>query len=221
MDIIIGGGRYGSDAVEFLRKKDRDFVLVDTNPECLAAKRCGLKLSEKVKKTGECFIRGDLATSLQLITELKPEYVFPTAPIHIVAELAKIKFDLEPWEEAINQILPRLPQSVVLNVGRGNLVVSYNRDKDCQQKCGAPEVCPVTKIRKPCTMDRLMRFACPEGFHLISYLMSPGMGALKGNEILEFFDSAEKKDQFVVATTCDCHGVFTAFKKAKTKRIPK
>jgi hypothetical protein len=64
-------------------------------------------------------------------------------------------------------------------------------------------------------MDKLMRFACPEGFILISHQMAPGMGALKGSELLEFFDWAEKKERFVVATACNCHGFFTAFKKVQ------
>jgi hypothetical protein len=58
-----------------------------------------------------------------------------------------------------------------------------------------------------------MKFACPEGFMLISHQMAQGMGAFKGSELLKFFDWAEKKERFVIATACNCHGVFTAFKK--------
>jgi hypothetical protein len=196
--------------------------VVDTDPNCLAVKRYGLKRSVQIGATGEFFLQGNLATSLALLTDLKPEYVFPTAPIHIVAELAKIKFRLEPWDEAINPMLPYLPQAVVLRAGRGELIVSFNRDKDCIAKCEAPEVFPSPKMRRqctmdrprPCTMDRLMRFACPEGFILFSHTMSPGLGAFKGSEILKFFDWAEKKEKFVVGTACNCHGVFWGFKKA-------
>ena len=39
------------------------------------------------------------------------------------------------------------------------------------------------------------------------------MGALKGSELLDLFSWAEAKDKFVVATACDCHGVFSAFQK--------
>jgi hypothetical protein len=213
MDLIVGGGKYGCQAVEYLRRNHRDFTLVDKDSNCLAARKYGIPSSTKVGETGEFFVKGDLAEAFALIMKLKPEYVFPTAPIHIAAELAKIKFKLEPWTEPINGILINLPQAVVLHVGRGNLIVSFNRDKDCFEKCNAPEVCPSTKIRRPCTMDRLMKFAYPECFLLISYQMSPGMGALKGTEILEFLNRAEKEEKFVVATACDCHGVFTGFKK--------
>lgn len=213
MDIIVGGGKYGCMAVEYLKKNRRGFVVVDKDPSCLAVKRYGLKSAEQVGAEGEYFFEGDIAKVLELIERLKPEYVFPTAPIHIAAELAKSKYELAPWDEVIDCILANLPPSVVLQAGKGSLILSYNRDKECLEKCEAPEVCPSTHKRKPCTMDKLMKFAYPEGIILISYQLAPGMGALKGSELLEFFVQVEKKDKFVVATACDCHGFFTALKK--------
>lgn len=213
MDIIIGGGKYGCYAIEYLRQKGKGFVVVDTDPNCLAVKQFGLASSESITSDGEHFIRGDLSTALKLIEELKPEYVFPTAPVHIAADLARLKFQLDPWPEAINAILPKLPEVVVLAVGKGKLVASFNRDNGCVEKCSMPTICPSSNIRKPCTMTELIRFACPDAFILISYSMAPGMGALKGSELLDFFNLAKQRDKFVVATTCDCHGVLDAFQK--------
>lgn len=213
MDIIVGGGKYGCAAIEYLRKNRRGFVLVDKDPNCLAVKRFGLKTSEHVDKNGEYFIHGGLPKVLELIDDIKPEYVFPTAPVHIAADLAKIKFELVPWSEAITAILPKLPEVVVLQAEREELVVSFNRGHDCIEKCSMPEICPSSGIKRPCTMTALMRFASPEAFILISYSMAPGMGALKGSELLELFNWAKTKEKFVVATSCDCHGVFSAFQK--------
>jgi hypothetical protein len=218
MDVIVGGGKYGSAAVEYLRRNKRGFMLVDKDPNCLAVKKYSLKSAGQMGTEGEYFREGGVAKVLELIEQLKPEYVFPTAPIHIAAELAKNKFKLAPWEEVIDCILANLPASVILNVGRGNLIVSYNRDKDCLAKCEAPEVCPSTRKRKPCTMDKLMKFAYPEGVVLVSYQLASGMGALKGSELLEFLAQAEKKDKFVVATACGCHGFFTALKKVPSDK---
>ena len=218
MDIIVGGGKYGSAAVEYLRRNKRGFVLVDKDPNCLAVKKYKLKSAGHVGTEGEYFREGGIAKVLELIEQVKPEYVFPTAPIHIAAELAKSKFKLAPWEEVVDCILANLPASLILSVGRGNLIVSYNRDKDCLEKCEAPEVCPSTRKRKPCTMDKLMKFAFPEGTVLVSYQLAPGMGALKGSEVLEFFAQAEKKEKFVVATACGCHGFFTALKKVPSTK---
>jgi hypothetical protein len=221
MDIIVGGGKYGCIAVEYLRKNRHGFVLVDKDPNCLATKRFRLKPSAQIGAEGEQFLEGDISQVLALIERLKPAYVFPTAPIHIAAELAKSKFELAPWDEVIDCILANLPPSVVLQAGKGNLIVSYNRDNDCLERCDAPEVCPSTGKRKPCTMDKLMRFAYPEGILLISYQLAPGMGALKGSELLEFFAQVEKKDKFVVATACGCHGFFTALKKERYVKAKK
>jgi len=63
-------------------------------------------------------------------------------------------------------------------------------------------------------MTKMMRYASPEAFILESHSMAPGMGALKGSELAEFFSWSENKKEFVVGTACDCHGVFSAFKKA-------
>ena len=213
MDIIVGGGKYGCEAIEFLRESNKGFVLVDIDPYCLAVKRYKIKPSSGIGTESEYFVQGNLTTVMQLIEQLKPDYLFPTAPIHIAAELAKSKFELLPWIEAISCILSSLPPSVILRAGRGNLVVSYNRDYDCIDKCKAPEICPSTLLRKPCSMEKLMKFACPDGIFLTSYQMAPGMGALKGTEILDLFSKIKNRDEFVIATACDCHGCFSSFKK--------
>jgi hypothetical protein len=213
IDLIIGGGKYGCYAIEYLRRQKKAFLVVDKDPNCIAVKRFKLKTFERDNLEGEGFVYGELPKVLELIDELKPEYLFPTAPVHIAADLAKIKFELLPWNEAIVDILPKLPESVVLQAGHGKLVVSYNKDHECLERCSMPEVCPSSGITKPCTMTKLMRFASPEAFILISYSMAPGMGALKRSEILEFFKWAKVKEKFIIATACDCHGVFSAFQK--------
>jgi len=216
MDIIIGGGKYGCNAVELLRKNRKDFVVIDSNPNCQAVKRFPLKDCVRFDEPGGYFIHGDLSTVIDLIDKLNPEYVFPTAPVHIAADMAQLKFQLTPWREVINTILPRLPHSIVLLAGKGKIVLSFNRDHDCVDNCSMPETCPSSGIKKPCTMTKMMQYASPDAFILLSHSMAPGMGAIKGSELQEFFNWAKTKDKFVVGTSCDCHGVFSAFKKAKT-----
>lgn len=213
LDVIVGGGKYGCHAVEFLRKKHRCFVVVDPDPNCQAVQRFNLKPSDGPCGEGEFYVQGELPKALDLIDLLKPEYVFPTAPVHIAADMAKIKFKLGVWPEVINSILSKLPPNVVLFASKGKIIMSYNRDHECLEQCSMPEVCPTSKIKKPCTMTKMMRFASPEAFILESYSMAPGMGALKGSELSEFFSWALTRREFVVGTACDCHGVFSAFKK--------
>lgn len=135
MDIIVGGGKYECAAVEYLRKNRRGFVVVDKDRLCLAVKRYGLKFIERVGAEGEHFFEGGIAKVLELIECLEPEYVFPTASIHIAAEPAKSKFKLAPWDVVIDCILANLPSSVLLQARKDNLIVSYNRDKKCLEKC--------------------------------------------------------------------------------------
>ena len=213
MNVIVGGGRYGCEAIEFLQEKKKNFTVVDKDPHCLAVQRFGLKASKLMDSEGDYFIHGGLPEALRLIEELKPEYVFPTAPVHLAADLARIKFQLKPWNEGINTILPKLPEVVILQARRGKIVASFNRDHSCIDRCAMPAVCPSSGIKKPCTMIDLMRFASPDAFILISYSMAPGTGALKGSELEEFFKWAKKRKKFIVATACDCHGVFDAFQK--------
>jgi hypothetical protein len=214
LNLIVGGGKYGCEAIELLKDKQEHFLVVDTNPDCLAVQTFDLKTSADLTLNQDSFVLGDLSKSITLIEQLKPEYVFPTAPVHIVADMAKIKFKLSPWPEAADSILSRLPPIVVLLAGKGKIILSFNRDNDCVDHCAMPEVCPSSKITKPCTMTKLMKFASPDAYILISYSMAPGLGALKGQELLDFFSWAENRACFVVGTACDCHGVFSAFRKA-------
>lgn len=214
MNLIVGGGKYGCEAIKLLRSQHKSFIVVDTNPACSAVQTFKLKTCLDFASAKEGFIQGDLATAVDLIDHLKPQYVFPTAPVHLVADMAKIKFTLAPWPEATDSILARLPPIVVLAAGKGKIIVSFNRDNHCVDKCAMPEVCPTSQVKKPCTMTKLMQFASPEACILISYSMAPGLGALKGDEIRDFFKWAELRKCFVVGTACDCHGVFSAFKQA-------
>ena len=119
MDIIVGGGKYGCHSVDFLKQKKRSLVVVDTDAKCLAVRRFELKTPSSLSSDGEYFIHGDLPRALELIDELKPEYIFPTAPVHIAADMAEVKFRLTPWHDAINCIMSGLPQTVVLHAGKG------------------------------------------------------------------------------------------------------
>lgn len=213
MSLIIGGGKYGVYAIEFLKKHGSNFIVVDKNPNCLAVKRFQLRSTPNAVLDGDAFVEGDLLSVLELIQILKPEYIFPTAPVHVAADLVTLRYNLMPWPEAIDTILTRLPPFTVLKAEKGKLVASFNRGYQCVEKCSMPKVCPSSGISKPCTMTELFRFACPEAFILVSYSMAPGMGALRGEEVLSFLESVKSKDKFAVATVCDCHGVLDCFMK--------
>ncbi len=213
MNIIAGGGKYGTYAVELLREKGMSFVVVDVDPNCLAATHFGLKTVSSVEFEGEFFIRGDLKVVLNLMETLDVEFVFPTVPTHLAADLARTKYELQPWSVGLEGVLSRLPQAVILQAGKGRLITSFNRDHHCIDKCSMPVLCPSSGARRPCTMTELLKFASPEAFVLVSHSVAPGIGALKSSELVELLDWAGRKTAFLVATACDCHGVLSAFKK--------
>lgn len=215
MDVIVGGGKYGVEAAIYLRKNSRSFVVLDPNPECLAVKELNLQRVAEIEAgmEGEYFIASDISSLADIVLKLNPEYVFPTAPIHVAAEAVRLKFGFKPWTEVVDCIAAGLPFRVIVSSGRGGLVVSYNRDHDCLEKCSAPDICPVTKIRKPCPMHELIRFAWPEAVVMVSQQLEPGLGAVSGRDFVDLIRKAEKSDRIVVATACRCHGVITALER--------
>lgn len=199
VDIVVGGGKFGLKAVEFLLAKKRDFIVMDPSDDCEAAK--AFKAN---------FVKAKAEDLPKLVEKFKPEWIFPTAPVHVVAEAIKHRF--KPWNEKVNEILAGIPMKIVVSVGRGSVVVSYNRDKVCVENCSSPEVCPVTKLKRPCPMFELIKFACEEARVLVSHQLAPGLGAIRGEDFLAVLKEAEKAEKIVVATACKCHGIITALK---------
>ncbi|AGK61094.1 hypothetical protein Asulf_01093 [Archaeoglobus sulfaticallidus PM70-1] len=205
MDVVYGGGRYGSDAVEYLISEKKQFIVIDENPNCLA--------NTKFKLEQGRFVQGGIKELMDILERFEVERLFPTAPIHLSAAILMEKLELEVWFEGINRVLSGIPAKIIVSSGKGSVVVSYNRDKLCKRNCESPDICPVTGILKPCPMYRLLSFAIDDGFVVKSHQVKPGLGALNGKEIHEMLEWAEDRDEIVVATACRCHGVVTALKK--------
>ena len=219
ISLVVGGGKYGGEAVEYLLNLKKNFIVVDESEECYVAKNYDLERISidklQIGKAKNYFLKGSVKEVLKIVESFKPEYVFTTAPLHIAAAIVKEKYGLKEWNEGVNYVLAGIPFKIVVSAGRGTVVVSYNRDGVCKPKCNAPDTCPVTKIRKPCAMYELLRFAAPNGMILESHQLKPGLGALKGEEILELIKNCMGKDKVIVGTACKCHGVITALRHTK------
>ncbi len=214
MEIIFGGGRYGLEAAEYLMSEGKSFVVIDADENCLAKRELGLPDYEKGTKES-AFVRGGVKELVSLFFDLQPEYVFPTAPIHVAGAFLMEHLGFEVWYEGVDYALSGIPMKLVVSSGRGSVVVSYNRDRECVPKCRAPDVCPVTGIRKPAPMYELVRFAIPGGFVIESHYLQPGLGAIRGEKLRELVRWAEERDTALVATACRCHGVITALRRAE------
>ncbi len=215
--LIIGGGKFGTKAAKYLLENSKPFIVLDKDEKPLVTKtfdliRLNLDEINHMDSSKNYFVKGDMVDALTLIEKVKPEYVFPTAPIHIAAMLVKEKYGLKVWDEGINHFLAGIPLKIIVSIGKGTVVVSYNRDKPCKQNCNAPPICPVTKLKKPCPMYDLLQFAVPEAIILRSYQLEPGLGALKGNEIIKVLEKCKGKSSVIIGTACKCHGVITALR---------
>lgn len=61
-------------------------------------------------------------------------------------------------------------------------------------------------------MYDLLQFAAPEAIILRSYQLRPGLGALKGNEIIKVLEKCKGKPSIIIGTAYKCHGVITALR---------
>jgi hypothetical protein len=132
LSLVIGGGKFGSKAIEYLLRHSELFIVIDKNEKCTAAKNYDLKklfinTARYPLPEGNYFLRGQAREALILTLRLKPKYIFATAPIHVAATLVKEEYQLEEWNEGINSILVGVPLKVVVSIGNGTIVVSYNR----------------------------------------------------------------------------------------------
>jgi len=212
VDIVFGGGKYGLKAAEYLLSKNREFTVIDTDRECMVMRKLDLPEFKDGRKKGS-FIHGSVKELKKILLHHEVEYVFPTAPVHLAALFLKESQNLKTWDDGINIALSGVPPKIILSAGKGSLVVSYNRDHECPENCSAPDVCPVTKLRKPAPMYDMLRFAAPDGYIIESRYLKPGLGAIKGHDLKNLLKWAEKRDRIVVGTACRCHGVLSSFRR--------
>jgi hypothetical protein len=162
---------------------------------------------------GNYFIQGGVNTLLDILQKRKIENIFPTAPLHVAAALVQERFGYVTWIEGIEEILPCIPDTLILGVGNGLLTVSYNRDDTCIPYCSSPEICPVTGDRHSQPLYDLLAHAIPEGYVLISHQLNPGIGAIRGEELQKIFQTIQHRSRLIIGTACKCHGIITALKK--------
>lgn len=212
VDIVFGGGRYGLEAVEHLIKEGRRFVVIDPDKNCMVMKKIRLpEFNENIRENS--FLQGSVKELAELFFTLQPEFIFPTAPVHMAASFLTQMIELESWADGIDSVLSGIPPKIILSAGKGTVVVSYNRDHDCIPNCRAPDVCPVTKVKKPAPMYEMLRFAAPDGFVVESVYLKPGLGAVRGEDLNELIEWAEGRDRILVGTACRCHGVLSSFRR--------
>jgi len=212
--LIFGGGKYGTKAVKFAKKKNaKSAFVVDRNPFCQARKF----LSDQ-----EFLLLGKHSI-LNLMMKLKPDFIIPAMPGHTIGRLCKETFNLRPFPESLPIVMKYLPQSLITRRDKttSTLVLSYMpREKTCREDCIPPDgYCRLTKEPRPASTCALLNYAIFRKFGLskifVSEQVSAGLGGIRTEIIIEFLNKVKKElpQTLAIGTACQCHGILNLFRR--------
>ncbi len=232
---IIGGGKFGLQALQWALKNRFKAIVFDSNPQALVRKHVHAILLPNQNWTKSDFIQapsvlviGDaLEISFPILQEIRPNYIIPTIPVHFfavvllyVAQERGLRFIAD--EEEINRITKEFqkPLNVTTVVPEGILTLSYAQPGEiCPSQCiGPKDYCPTFNRKKEKTITQLIIEATkenPSKFLLESRQLTKGLGGIPGDVFFNRIEEFQKNfpGKFVVATTCNCHGVLHALKR--------
>jgi len=208
---IIGGGRFGRQAAEVLRRRhaSADILIVEKSPQrCIELADQGFRT---VCREGVGFLR----------SYLKPSnlgrWIVPSAPIHVAFEWLRAtlsendRIEVFPVPDAISSHLPNVVRS------RQGEIFASNADFICPPDCPeAGRVCTATGRRRPRSMYAfIQRLQLPSVKILVirSFQLAPGVGALRPRDLFAALHEIQSlKTPLLLATACKCHAVLSSFK---------
>ncbi|MBN1784249.1 MAG: hypothetical protein JW815_00720 [Candidatus Bathyarchaeota archaeon] len=236
---VMGGGKFGTEALKYFKANGAKVLVVDLNPICRARMDVDIStatvdIRDSLKNGQAAFLVGDAVEHLMDIIEVDvPDWVVTAIPSNAVAKvvatwLSKAGYKLEPYQDCIEQVLKNIPESLVSFVNKESavIVVSYMPPHmQCIENCMPPkDFCASTSRPKLTTMDKLLDFSVYGLTDLSGILKSEqltgGLGAIRGNQLFSLLTKLEKhqKESFTLAvgTACDCHGIINIFKITKS-----
>jgi hypothetical protein len=234
---IMGGGKFGTNALRFLKDKGAKVLLVDVNPNCKASSEAELFETDLdfIDSLGEgqaAFLIGDAVAFLMALLEVRvPDIVVTAIPGNAIAKvveswLEKRGYKLQPYLEILPKVLENIPESLVSLVDYvcGIIVVSYMpSNMRCRENCVPPkDVCPSTGRPKIGSIFKLLKFSVYNLTDVSGLLYSSqvtgGLGAIEGkelNSLLKRLANSQKSCTYAIGTACDCHGILNLFKVKK------
>jgi hypothetical protein len=226
---VMGGGKFGTNAVRYLKAKGAKVLVVDVNASCVVKSDVdfqseGLDAYDSLVDGQAAFLVGDAVDLLVALLETEvPDLVVTAIPGNAVAKvvelwLSKRGIKFEPYSEAVSKVLGNIPESLVLFVDEdsGVIVVSYMpSDMRCRENCMPPkDVCASTGRPKLASMGRLLEFSVYNLTDVSGILWSRqltgGLGAINGKELyalLKQLENINKPFTLAIGTACDCHGI--------------
>lgn len=216
--LIIGAGRFGSRAAQFLHKKDPNaqIILVDSNPSGLRQWEGRI---DTIVSDGVDFLVRRLN---QAKAQARSEWIVPAVPVHIAYEWIRLtlahRVDLlsAPVPETLDAHLPNPIR------GRGGELYVSHAASMCPEDCPEPaDVCIATKKPRGTDLYKMLervRLADCRSIVIRSRQLAPGVG---GYQVQALFEAREAvslaKGRVLVSTACRCHGVVHALQICLSK----
>ena len=239
VSFVVGGGRFGTRAVEHLKAENARVLVVDVNPHCKARSR--VDLITRDLSTVDSLAEGQAALIVgegidQLIRFLKskiPYVIVPAIPCHVAAKvvynwLSMRGYKLTAYKEGTPVVADNLPKSLICCVDQAHAVIvaSYMLpNRRCKENCLPPkDFCSATRRPKPAPMYELLKFSVFNVVKIsevfVSKQLGPGIGAMSGTKLhgtLKHLEALYEPYTLAIGTACKCHGVLNLFRVKKIK----
>jgi hypothetical protein len=233
---VMGGGKFGTNALRYLKTKGAKVLVVDINPNCKAKPEAdiqadSLEIWTSLKNGQAAFLVGDAyKLLLDLYEDFIPNLVVTAIQGNTIAKVVENWFrkngaKCAPYLEGVSEVIDNLPKSLVfVKENSAFIAASYMYpNKRCKKNCPAPKnVCALTGRPKPATMASLLKFGAFEVTDHCVLMSSPqitgGLGAINGNDVYSLFKQLEnfpKPFTLALGTACNCHGVISLIKIIK------
>jgi len=235
---VMGGGKFGTEALKYLKANGAKVLVVDLDPMCKAKSEADIEsgtvnIRSSLKNGQVAFLVGDAVEHLLDILEVDvPDLVVTAIPSNAVAKvvarwLSIGGYKLEPYQDIIQQVLGNIPESLVSFVNKESavIVVSYMPpNMQCRENCMPPkDFCASTGRPKLASMDKLLDFSVYSLTKLSvifkSEQLTGGLGAINGSQLFSFLKklkNCQESFTLTVGTVCDCHGIINIFKVTKS-----
>jgi len=234
---VMGGGKFGRNALRHLKAKGAKVLVVDVNSDCLASLEvdvlgADLNVLDSLEGGQAAFLVADAVNLLvELLENKAPDIVVTAIPGNVIAKvvevwLGKRGIKLEPYLEVVPKVLENIPKSLVsfVDYACGVIVVSYMPSNiRCRENCLPPKnICALTGRPKLDSMNKLLEFSVYDQTDVSEILCSTqltgGLGAINGKKLCSFLKrllNIQKPYTLAIGTACDCHGILNLAKAKK------
>lgn len=235
---VMGGGKFGTNALKYLKNNDAKVLVVDLDSNCEAISDIDiigsdLNVLNTLQPGKSAFLKGNAEEILALLLETTiPEIIVTAMPGNAIANvikfwLAKRRIKLTPYSNCVQKVLKNIPQSLVLffDEPSGIIVTSYmSPNMRCKENCMPPRnVCALTGRPKFASMNEILEFSIFENTNMSGILNSQqlvgGLGGINGNDLfnlLKELNDIHNNATLAIGVACTCHGILNFYKTQTT-----